>query len=184
MPIDVQCGCGKTFQVPDTMAGKRGRCKACGAVLVVPDVADDDDSGYVPAAATPLIADDSDDTVAAAVIPDDPPINISLQPRTRSRASVRASTREPWFYGFLELWAGLALLAAALQAFAAVLAIVIAVMVAQDSTTTADAGATVSATTAGIAFAGCLGSLTLAALIRMLVDIGRSLRGINQSMNS
>lgn len=36
MPISVQCDqCGKTLKVPDTAAGKRGKCP-CGAVLVIP----------------------------------------------------------------------------------------------------------------------------------------------------
>jgi ubiquitin-protein ligase len=33
-------GCGKTFLVPDEMLGKRGKCKSCGArILVAPDEA-------------------------------------------------------------------------------------------------------------------------------------------------
>ncbi len=131
-----------------------------------------------------LAAHDSDDTVAAAVIPDDPPIAISLRPRPRSsgtsRSTAKASTREPWFYGFLELWAGLILLAAGLQALAAIFAIIVAVMFAGETTDTATTGSFGAAYVAGIAFAGCLGSITLAALIKMLVDIGRSLRGIYQ----
>jgi len=36
MPISVQCSqCGKSLKVPDTAAGKRGKCP-CGAVLVIP----------------------------------------------------------------------------------------------------------------------------------------------------
>jgi hypothetical protein len=36
MPISVQCTqCGKSLKVPDTAAGKRGKCP-CGAVLVIP----------------------------------------------------------------------------------------------------------------------------------------------------
>ncbi|MBY0523209.1 MAG: hypothetical protein K2R98_07410 [Gemmataceae bacterium] len=36
MPISVQCtACGKTLKVPDTMAGKRGKCP-CGNVISVP----------------------------------------------------------------------------------------------------------------------------------------------------
>jgi hypothetical protein len=39
MPISVQCNtCGKSLKVPDTAAGKRGKCP-CGAVLVIPAVA-------------------------------------------------------------------------------------------------------------------------------------------------
>ena len=40
MPIDVSCSCGKSFSVPDHFAGKSGKCKACGARLVIPEPAD------------------------------------------------------------------------------------------------------------------------------------------------
>lgn len=72
--------------------------------------------------------------------------------------------------------------AAAFEAFVAVLGIVIAVtMAGEHETSSAGAvGASFVAYAAVGAFAGCLGSITLAALIYMLVDIGRSLRGINQ----
>src|SRR4051812_29313606 len=36
MTIQVACQCGKTYSLPDTYAGKKASCKACGAVLVVP----------------------------------------------------------------------------------------------------------------------------------------------------
>ena len=37
MPLSVQCGkCGKRLQVPDALAGKRGKCPACQAVVQVP----------------------------------------------------------------------------------------------------------------------------------------------------
>lgn len=37
MPIEVQCGgCGKRYNVGDQFAGKKAKCKNCGAVMVVP----------------------------------------------------------------------------------------------------------------------------------------------------
>jgi len=37
MPIDIHCGgCGAQFQVADAMAGKKGKCPECQAVLLVP----------------------------------------------------------------------------------------------------------------------------------------------------
>jgi hypothetical protein len=37
MPIDVTCdACGARFKAPDAAAGKRGKCKKCGAVITVP----------------------------------------------------------------------------------------------------------------------------------------------------
>jgi len=34
--IDVTCACGRTLRVPDDKAGARGKCSACGKVLVIP----------------------------------------------------------------------------------------------------------------------------------------------------
>ncbi len=39
MSILVTCGCGKQFKVKDELAGKRGKCAACGQVLSVPTLA-------------------------------------------------------------------------------------------------------------------------------------------------
>jgi hypothetical protein len=36
MPISVPCLCGKTLSVKDELAGKRGKCPACGAMLSIP----------------------------------------------------------------------------------------------------------------------------------------------------
>lgn len=36
MPITFSCPCGKVLRAPDTAAGKRARCTACGEVLLVP----------------------------------------------------------------------------------------------------------------------------------------------------
>lgn len=36
MPIVVTCTCGKRLQVPDQLAGKRGKCAGCGNVLAIP----------------------------------------------------------------------------------------------------------------------------------------------------
>jgi hypothetical protein len=36
VPISVACRCGKQFKVKDEHAGKRGKCPACGDLLVIP----------------------------------------------------------------------------------------------------------------------------------------------------
>lgn len=36
MPIQVQCACGKTYVLDEAMAGKKGKCKACGRPFQVP----------------------------------------------------------------------------------------------------------------------------------------------------
>ena len=41
MPIRVECACGKTHDVPDSAAGKAGRCRSCGTILHIPLVVKD-----------------------------------------------------------------------------------------------------------------------------------------------
>ena len=36
MPLKVPCGCGRTLNLKDSMAGKRGKCPYCGTVLTIP----------------------------------------------------------------------------------------------------------------------------------------------------
>ena len=36
MTINVTCDCGKTYQLSDDMAGKRGKCKECGNSIEIP----------------------------------------------------------------------------------------------------------------------------------------------------
>src|SRR5262249_18324511 len=38
MPIAVTCQCGKALNVPESFAGKQGKCPACGTVLNIPAV--------------------------------------------------------------------------------------------------------------------------------------------------
>src|SRR5262245_30971182 len=39
MPISIQCGsCGQTYQAADNVAGKRVRCRQCGAAIPVPQL--------------------------------------------------------------------------------------------------------------------------------------------------
>jgi|GEM_PF-7123936 len=63
MPLAVQCTCGKTYQVGESLAGKRVKCKACGTSLVVPEkqvvpaaAADDDEFRLKPLEAAPQSA--------------------------------------------------------------------------------------------------------------------------------
>src|SRR5687768_8001911 len=58
MPIPVTCdGCGARFKAPDAAAGKKGKCKKCGATIVVPAPAavgaEAEDEMYDLAGATP-----------------------------------------------------------------------------------------------------------------------------------
>ncbi len=40
MPVEFACRCGKRFSLDDSMAGKKGRCAACGAIVEAPTRAD------------------------------------------------------------------------------------------------------------------------------------------------
>jgi hypothetical protein len=37
MTIQLNCGCGRRYQIGDEHAGKKTKCKACGAVHVIPN---------------------------------------------------------------------------------------------------------------------------------------------------
>ena len=51
MPIHLAChGCGKSFSVPDHFAGRRGKCKHCGAAMSVP--------AFVPSSPTTFVIED------------------------------------------------------------------------------------------------------------------------------
>jgi hypothetical protein len=54
MSIVVSCSCGKRFKVPDELAGKRGKCQACGQVVAVPKAAPE--APATPASTTPARA--------------------------------------------------------------------------------------------------------------------------------
>jgi WD40 repeat protein len=60
MAIVAACSCGKSYQVEEKYAGKRTRCPACGAVLVVPDLSDEG------ADLVPLDEDDQKSAMPAA----------------------------------------------------------------------------------------------------------------------
>ncbi|MDQ7780835.1 MAG: hypothetical protein RDV41_14155, partial [Planctomycetota bacterium] len=36
MAITVSCACGKVMSVPDSLAGKKGKCPGCQAVITIP----------------------------------------------------------------------------------------------------------------------------------------------------
>lgn len=62
--IHVKCAsCEKEYKLPDSAAGRKARCKACGEAMVIPDAPDDlfDDSGPAGDDLTSLYAS-SDDT--------------------------------------------------------------------------------------------------------------------------
>lgn len=54
MPITVTCSCGKSYQAPDNVAGRRVKCPACGGAIAVPDGPASDPLGVAAASASPF----------------------------------------------------------------------------------------------------------------------------------
>ena len=84
MAISFVCeGCGKDFTVGDELAGKKGKCKQCGHLMLIPH--DRDEVGYglsaAPSSRHPAFPDDDDDD-------DDAP----LPPRPKSSWATRPAS--------------------------------------------------------------------------------------------
>jgi hypothetical protein len=121
MTIEVACQCGHTLKFPDAGAGRKGRCKACGAAFRIPDPGNIiPDPGNViaepdPGSATP------DDAFLTNFAPDDQrvPFDVSrivldedkkVVARPVATAAAPQPPRvpadpEPWYYGFLGVYA-------------------------------------------------------------------------------
>src|SRR4051812_11146722 len=125
--IDVTCSCGKLMKAPARYAGKRGRCKACGATIEIPDeqsldtfaVADsphgdawaglsdpsaDADALAVVASSIETDEDEAEDVPASfrrpfAVAPSRPHDDEPSDPEPQPIPF------EPWYYEFLVLYA-------------------------------------------------------------------------------
>ena len=80
MPISVSCRCGKEYQLSDTLAGKKGRCKACGEVFAIPLIA----APVTKPKPVPKKAEQSQAVDLFAGLDDGPAVE---RPRTSTRAS-------------------------------------------------------------------------------------------------
>jgi hypothetical protein len=94
MPIAVTCGCGKTISVPAEKAGRRGKCRACGAALQVPDIEDE-----VADAFRGIMLDDSGEHEAAAPPPEIP----AAAPVPEATPVVAAPARSKYEYGMVQV---------------------------------------------------------------------------------
>jgi len=115
MMIEVTCPCGRVLKAPEQYAGRKGRCKGCGAVLMIPaqaELGDPDHGGGEPpepqGPAPDLIVDDA--FVAGVLAPDPPPQALPQAPAETPTAA-HAAPPEPWYYGFVEAIAVLVLIA-------------------------------------------------------------------------
>jgi hypothetical protein len=113
MTIEVACQCGRTLKFPESGAGRKGRCKACGAAFRIPDpvnaIAEPD-----PGSATPddnfLSNFTSDDERGpfdvSRIVPDDDEKVVARPAATAAPQPPRVSAGpEPWYYGFLVVYA-------------------------------------------------------------------------------
>jgi len=131
MPIDVTCdACGSRFKAPDTAAGKKGKCKKCGAVIVIPTPepvgAPPEDDLYdiaepaAPQPARPYKPSTSPGASAAAPPPPPPPVPSTLAygvPMKNANAGAWKNSNNPpksfqilkGIFGAILLLAGLAI---------------------------------------------------------------------------
>jgi predicted RNA-binding Zn-ribbon protein involved in translation (DUF1610 family) len=55
MPINMNCpSCNKTLSAPDTAAGKKAKCPACGQIMTVPEVIQEAEEFSAPQPSTPF----------------------------------------------------------------------------------------------------------------------------------
>jgi hypothetical protein len=96
--IAVECVCGKKFRTSDDNAGKRTRCKGCGAVLTIPQAA------VVATASAAPVEEDSDSLSGLAAVAGGAevfqPATVGSVPRAGSpQRSTSAATKAPVFPG-------------------------------------------------------------------------------------
>jgi hypothetical protein len=88
MPIPITCVCGYSTMAPDSAAGRRGKCKRCGATIAIPSPDDDitlaDPDPPAPAYVAPVVDTSEDD---------------------EEEVPAPAIGREPWYYRFLVVYA-------------------------------------------------------------------------------
>ncbi len=194
MPIEVTCQCGRVLKAPESAAGKRGRCRACGAPLQIPDVVialevPDDDLEPVFAVQTapviPLVPvpDDVNPVGAAQTAPAIPlaPV-VPVPPQLTNLADDDDDDddeprlpREPWYYGFLEVYAILCLVLGVGQFGFFFLNLLFFTENTGHETRSLSG---MSLVTLGFSFAWMVGIVLIRATVMLALDIARNLRKI------
>ena len=98
VPIDVVCKCGRISKAPDEAAGRKGRCRGCGAIVVIPGTIPE-----VDLTAIPLVDSTPDPKPGAFGLGSMPP---GLWPPVGAAAYLGARTPvelEPWYYSRIVL---------------------------------------------------------------------------------
>ena len=81
MPIEFSCPCGQSFTVKDEFAGKKTKCPACKAALLVPQPATDEDAAFQ------MLAADGDSIPVTADPPRRDPDPEAIRPPNRPAPS-------------------------------------------------------------------------------------------------
>jgi hypothetical protein len=121
MTIEVACQCGHILKCPESAAGRKGRCKACGATFRIPDpgkivpdpvnaIAEPDPGSAAPDDnfLTNFTPNDQRDQFDVSRILPDEDKKIVARPAATAAAPQppRVSAGpEPWYYGFLVVYA-------------------------------------------------------------------------------
>lgn len=194
MTIDVTCHCGKVLKVDPRHAGKKGRCKSCGATLLIPDLA----AAAVPDAPPliePLVVDEAealndaftglstdedgvlDDVSRVAPLPPLPPPPPIVPTATASPKPASAQVpAEPWYYDFLTAMAMIILAIGVGTGGLLIVLSVLGFLLAPPEYRPRTAGGFVGL---GISAAICVfSSLLTSAPILLAVDAARNLRAI------
>jgi hypothetical protein len=195
--IEVTCSCGRTLNVRSEYAGKKGRCKGCGATIQIPDTAA---AGPSPSDAPPssdewdamfLQGYDDEDSAAAAAaavaaaiqvgeLDEDDERHAPLIRRGTSAVSEKALVAsippEPWYYAFLVTFAGLTLRIGLLACAATLVIGLLGTVLASNDTSSR--WFTAGLSLMGLGILGVVPTLLASAPILLAVDAARNLRAM------
>ena len=105
--IKVKCeSCDKVYQLPDSAAGRKARCKACGEAMVIPDAPDDlfDDSPSTSDDLTSLYSSsDPSEVIDHSIASEDP---MAFNPETSFQQSTKSRSVSPLPMKFILAGAG------------------------------------------------------------------------------
>lgn len=191
MTLEVVCTCGRTLKAPASAAGRKGRCKGCGAVLTIPipNASYEVEPSYAPAegAVKRENADDSEAYHPVTVFPTAPVAAVSPPPTVVKIAATNPDSDshvpilvppEPWYYRFLELFAQIimvfGLLAPGLLCAVGVFVLFFDDRAAKDSVPT-------GLIFLGAGAAAAVPVLLVSAPILLAVDAARNLRAIRHA---
>ena len=205
MTIDVTCQCGRVLHAPPSAAGKKGRCKACGASITIPPpVEDPDDDSALFALADPNQDNagepPSPDAFFAAIAektPEDvgppplPPIVVNPPQAQPSRNSDPTpdpkAPPEPWYYIFLVGYAtwtmGLGLLACGGLFFVGLILLLSVLSANAPPDQATDPKTYVGLTLMGFGVAGIVPVLLATAPVLLAVDAARHIRAMRYSLH-